>query len=139
MCVATLTLASCSLLQSASGSNAVAQTAGQTCGSAILGLYNAYKSTGKVSLADPANLGYALSLATAYTQIKQNKDNKDYRKAFGNGLIMASAGLITKNNSNAFIDALLAANGLSTFSSTNTATQNSTAERSIGPLMQILN
>lgn len=139
MCVATLTLASCSLLQSASGSNAVAQTAGQTCGSAILGLYNAYKSTGKVSLADPANLGYALSLATAYTQIKQNKDNKDYRKAFGNGLIMASAGLITKNNSNAFIDALLAANGLSTFSSTNTATQNSTAERSIGPLMQMLN
>lgn len=139
MCVATLTLASCSLLQSASGSNAVAQTAGQTCGSAILGLYNAYKSTGKVSLADPANLGYALSLATAYTQIKQNKDNKDYRKAFGNGLIMASAGLITKNNSNAFIDALLAANGLSTFSSTNTATQNSTAERSIGPLVEMLN
>ena len=138
MCVATLTLASCSLLQSGAGANAIAQTAGQTCGSAILGLYNAYKSTGKVSLADPANLGYALSLATAYTQIKQNKDNKDYRRAFGNGLILSSAGLITKNNSNAFIDALLAANGLANISNTSSSSQKTAAEGSIAPILRVL-
>ena len=38
MCVATLTLASCSLLQSGAGANAIAQTTGQTCGSALLGV-----------------------------------------------------------------------------------------------------
>ena len=138
MCVATLTLASCSALQSAAGSNAIAQTTGQTCGSAILGLYNAYKATGTISLADPANLGYALSLATAYTQIKQHKDDKAYRKAFANGLVLSSAGLITKNNSNAFIDALLAANGLTNVSSTNTSNQNASAAPTITGLIRTI-
>lgn len=139
MCVATLTMASCSFLQSGAGANAIAQTTGQTCGSALLGLYNSYKSTGTISLSDPANLGYALSLATAYTQIKQNKDDKAYRKSFGNGLVMAGAGLITKNNSNAIIDALLAANGLANVSSTSSTSQKTEAVGSIMPMMQLLN
>lgn len=134
----TLMMTSCNALQTTAGSGALAQTAGQTCGSAILGLYNAYKSTGTISLADPANLGYALSLATAYTQIKQNKDNKSYRKAFTSGLILSSAGLITKNNSNAFLDALLAANGLSTLNTSSSPAQTQTATNSISGLLKTL-
>lgn len=113
---------------------------GQTCGSAVLGLYNSYKATGTINLTYGNNLTHALTLATAYTQIKANKDNSSYRKAFANGLILSSAGLITNQNVNAFINALLLCNGLSNVSSSNTTQQN---QQVVAPatinLLQVLN
>ena len=138
MCVATLALASCSALSSAASSNAVAQTAGQSAGSAILTLYKIYKSTGTISLTDANALTSALTLATAYTQIKNNKDNTNYRKAFANGLVLSSAGLITNSNSNAFINALLGASSLNNVSSTNTSNQNAAAATAITGLVRTL-
>ncbi len=136
--IATLALASCNTLHSVAGSDAVAQTAGQTCGTALLGLYKAYKSTGTVSLTDPTNLGYALSLATAYTQIKNNKNSENYRKAFANGLVLSSAGLVTNSNSNAFITALLGASALGNVSNSSTTTQRNEAASSITTLFSTL-
>ncbi len=100
---------------------------GQTCGSAILGLYNSYKSTGTINLTSGNNLSNALALATAYTQIKANKDNSSYRKSFATGLVMSSAGLITNQNSNEFINLLLTCSGLANVSSSNTSQQNQQA------------
>lgn len=97
---------------------------GQTCGSAILGLYNSYKSTGTINLTTGNNLAHALSLATCYTQIKANANNSNYRTAFASGLVMSSAGLITNQNSNAVINALLMCSGLSNVSSSNSTQQN---------------
>ena len=127
VCFATLAFTSCGLLGAASSSNTAATAVGQTCGSAILGLYNSYKATGTLNLTTGNNLANALALATCYTQIKANASNSSYRKAFANGLILSSAGLINNQNVNTFINALLMANGLSNMSSSNTAQQNQQA------------
>ncbi len=127
VCFATLAFGSCGILNSAASSNSAATAMGQTCGSAILGLYNSYKATGTVNLTTGNNLAHALALATCYTQIKENKNNSAYRKAFANGLIMSSAGLITNANANSFINALLMANGLANVSTNNTTQQNQQA------------
>lgn len=127
VCFATLAFSSCGVLNSVASSNSAATTLGQTCGSAILGLYQSYKATGTVNLTYGNNLSHALALASCYTQIKANKNNSDYRRAFANGLILSSAGLITSQNSNSFIDALLMANGLANLSSSNTPQQNQQA------------
>lgn len=127
VCFATLAFASCGLLGSAASSNSAATAMGQTCGTAVLGLYKSYKATGTINLASGNNLTNALALATCYTQIKANRNSSSYRKAFASGLIMSSAGLITNQNVSAFIDALLLANGLANMSSSNTTQQNQQA------------
>lgn len=138
VCIATLAMSSCSLFQSAASSNSAAMTLGQTCGSAVLSLYRSYKATGSLSLATGDNLTNALALATCYTQLSQNKDNSDYRKSFTNGLILSSAGLITNQNSNAFVNALLGTSTLGTLnSSSNTAQINKTTPAVTG-LLQTL-
>ncbi len=119
VCFAAMAFVSCSSLSSATSSNTVAKASGQACGTAVQGLYGAYKNTGTVDLTNTTNLNNALALATAYTNLKQNKDNNEYRKAFTNGLIASSAGLITQATANGFVDKLLASSGL-----TNVNTQN---------------
>lgn len=119
MCVAALAMTSCSLFSAAASSNTVAQASGQTCGTAVQGLYGAYKSTGTVDLSNPTNLNNALALATSYSNLKQNKDNSEYRKAFTSGLIASSAGLITSANATQFVDQLLASSGLSNINTQN--------------------
>lgn len=119
VCVAALAFASCSSLSSAASSNTVANASGQTCGTAVQGLYKAYKNTGTVDLTNTTNLNNALALATAYTNLKQNKDNSAYRKAFTTGLIASSAGLITSENATSFVDKMLASAGLGNINTQN--------------------
>lgn len=134
---ATLAFSSCSILGS-SANNSVAQSLGQTCGAAALGLYQSYKSTGSISLAEPTNLTNALALATCYTQLSQNKDNSAYRKAFTNGLILSSAGLITNQNAATFVNALLGASTLGKVTSTSSATEVRRTQPAITGLIQTL-
>ncbi len=127
---ATLGFVSCGILGNV-GNNTVAQATGQTCGKAILSLYSSYKSTGTINLTNPTNLTNAITLAACYTQIKANKGNSAYRKAFSNGLIMSSSGLITNQNVNNVINTLLMVNSLgnlnSSTASNSTTTQNASA------------
>lgn len=127
MCVATLAMTSCSSLQSAASSNTVANAAGKSCGSAVQNLFKAYKSSGTLDLSNTTNLNNALALATAYTGLKQNVGNSDYRKAFTTGLIASSAGLITSTNASAFIDKMLATAGLGNINTQNIAQTAATA------------
>ena len=94
-----------------------------TCGSAVLGLYNSYKSTGTIDLTNSNNLTNALALATCYTQLRQNKDNNNYRNAFTSGLILSSAGLITNQNAGSFINTLLGAQQLGTVNASTASSQ----------------
>lgn len=112
VCIATLATVSCSTVSSFSDSNNVARTSGQTCGTALQGLYTSYRNTGKVDLTNASNLTNALVLATCYTQLNENKNNSDYRKSFTSGLIASSAGLITPANASSFVNTLLGATGL---------------------------
>lgn len=127
MCVAALAMTSCSLLQSASTSNTIAKASGQTCGAAVQTLYSSYKATGKVDLTNSNNLNSALALAAAYTNLKQNKDDANYRKAFTSGLIASSAGLLTSRNATSFVDKMLATAGLGNINTQNVAQTAATA------------
>ena len=137
MCVATLAMTSCGMMQSAASSDPVAQASGQACGTAVQGLYNSYKSLGKVDLTAGNNLTSALALATAYSQLQQNKDNKAYRTAFTTGLIASSAGLITKANADSFINKLLSTTGLANVNADKVA-QTASTVAAIVTLMQAL-
>lgn len=125
VCAATFAFASCGMLGAGAG-NTAAQALGQTCGSAVLGLYNSYKSTGTIDLTNANNLTNALALATCYTQLRQNKDNSTYRNAFTSGLILSSAGLITNQNAGNFVSALLGAQQLGNINQNSSSSQVST-------------
>ena len=112
MSIAVLAFASCSSLQNAASSNTVAQASGQQCAMAASSLYQSYKSTGKLDITSGSNLTNALALITCYNQLKQNKGNADYRKAFTSGAISAGTSLITSANAEQFTNALLNATGL---------------------------
>ena len=137
MCVASLAMVSCSSLQSAASSDPVAVASGQACGTAVQGLYGSYKNTGTVDLTAGNNLTNALALATAYTQLKQNKDNKAYRSAFTNGLIASSAGLITSANAASFVDKLLSTTALANIN-TERVTQTASTAMAIVTLLSAL-
>lgn len=137
MCVATLAMTSCSSLQSAASSNPVAQASGQACGVAVQGLYNSYKTNGTLDLSAGNNLTNALALATAYTQLQQNKGNQAYRNAFTNGLIASSAGLITSANATNFVNKLLNTSALANIN-TERVTQTATTAMAIITLLNAL-
>ena len=137
VCFATLAFTSCSVLNSAA-SDTVASSLGQTCGTAILGLYNSYRNTGTVDLTNSNNLTNALALATVYTQLRQNKDNSSFRKAFTSGLVMSSAGLITNSTAGNFINALLSVNQLGTINQSSTTSQVNKTQPAITNLIQTL-
>lgn len=127
VCFATLAMTSCGSLGGATGSYAAAQMSGQSCGMAMQQLYSSYKLTGKVDLTNATNLSNALIVATAYTNLKANKEDKNYRSAFTSGLIASSAGLITSANATAFVDQMLNSAGLSNVNSQNIAQTAATA------------
>lgn len=135
MCVAAMAMTSCGMMQSAASSNVAAQTTGKACGTAVQGLYSSYKNTGKVDLTVGNNLTNALALATAYTELQQNKGNSAYRKAFTTGLIASSAGLITAANANSFVDKLMASVGLSNI----TADKVSQTATTVAAIVTLLN
>lgn len=137
MCVAALAMTSCGMMQSAAGSNAAAQATGQACGTAVRGLYGSYKNTGKVDLTAGNNLTNAIALATAYSELQQNKDNSAYRKAFTSGLIASSAGLITTANAGTFVDKLMSSVGLSNVTA-DKVSQTATTVAAIVTLLNVL-
>lgn len=137
VCFATIALTSCSAFQQAASSNTVANAAGKSCGAAVQNLFRSYKSSGTLDLTNTSNLNNALALATAYTNLKQNVGNSDYRKAFTTGLIASSAGLITSSNASAFIDKMLATAGLGNINTQNIAQTAATAS-AIVELVSIL-
>lgn len=126
MCLATLVMASCNAFSSA-GSNSVAMLSGQNCGSAVKGLYNSYKSTGNLNITSGTNLTNALALASCYSQLKQNKNDKQFRKSFIKGMVQSSTGLFTTATATNFVDQMLNSSGLANVNSSNIAQTASTA------------
>lgn len=114
MCVATLVFASCgSTLGSANSSTtSAAKASGKSAATSLLSLYGSYKSTGTVNLGNPTDLTAALSLATAYTNFRNNQADPNYKKAFAAGMVSAGAGLITSQNVNTLINTMNNLTGL---------------------------
>ena len=100
MCLVALSLVSCSSLGSTSVDSA-AKTQGRNTANAIITLYNSYRNTGTVSLSNPTDLTAALMVATGYTNMRNNRESAEYKKAFAAGMVSAGSGLITGLNVNA--------------------------------------
>ncbi|MBO4589020.1 MAG: hypothetical protein J5711_09030 [Bacteroidales bacterium] len=133
MCVAAVLFASCGSTTSTSravsnalGSNTAATANGTACGQAIIGLYNNYKATKKLDMTNASNITNTLALVTAYTQLKNNKGNKDYRKSFVSGMVLGGSGIITNNNAYSLVNQIENAAGLSTTTRNNISTAAST-------------
>lgn len=135
MCVAAVLFASCGTTSSttasravsnALGSNTAATANGTACGQAIIGLYNNYKATKKLDMTNASNITNTLALVTAYTQLKNNKGNKDYRKSFVSGMVLGGSGIITNNNAYSLVNQIENAAGLSTTTRNNISTAAST-------------
>ena len=117
MCLAALAFASCSsTFGSASGTRSntstVAKDNGKTAATSLIALYNSYKSTGTINLGNPTDLTAALTLATAYTNFRNNQQDAAYKKAFATGMVAAGAGLITSANVNTIINTMNNLTGL---------------------------
>jgi hypothetical protein len=133
MCVAAVLFASCGSTSSTSrsvssalSSNTAATANGTACGQAIIGLYNNYKATKKLDMTNASNITNTLALVTAYTQLKNNKGNKDYRKSFVSGMVLGGAGIITNNNAYSLVNQIENAAGLSSTTRSNISTAAST-------------
>lgn len=133
VCVAAVLFASCGSTSSTSrsvssalSSNTAATANGTACGQAIIGLYNNYKATKKLDMTNASNITNTLALVTAYTQLKNNKGNKDYRKSFVSGMVLGGAGIITNNNAYSLVNQIENAAGLSSTTRSNISTAAST-------------
>lgn len=130
VCFAALAFVSCSgagNLGKVTSSNTAATACGTACGQALVSLFNSYKANGKnIDLTSSANINSALALVTAYTQLKDNKGNSDYRKAFTTGVVMGSAGLITSANASTIVNKIANSAGLSNTTRNNISTATST-------------
>ena len=118
MCVATLAFASCATMGGASSPSSAARDNGRAAGASIISLYNSYRSTGTVNLGNPTDLTAALSLATAYTNYRNNQADANYKKAFASGMVAAGAGLITTKNVTSIINTMNNLTGLNVNAST---------------------
>ena len=103
LCLVATAFVSCSGL----GSTSVDNTA-----NAIITLYNSYRNTGTVSLSNPTDLTAALMVATGYTNMRSNRENAEYKKAFAAGMVSAGSGLITAANVDSIINTMNSLTGL---------------------------
>lgn len=126
MCVAALTFVSCGSSSNLTSTNTAASASGTACGQALIGLYNNYKSTKKIDMTNASNITNTLALVTAYTQLKSNKGNKDYRKSFINGMVLGGAGIVTNNNASTIVNKIENSAGLSTTTRNNISSAAST-------------
>ncbi|GEM_PF-959096 len=116
MCFAVMSLGlvSCKSSSSASGSNYdAAKKSGRSTATAILGLYNSYKSNGTINLSNASDLTNGLMLATGYANMRNNRQDAEYKKAFAAGMVSAGTGLITAENAERVIDKMNSLTGLS--------------------------
>ncbi len=111
LCLVATAFVSCSGLGSTSVDSA-AKTAGRNTANAIITLYNSYRNTGTVSLSNPTDLTAALMVATGYTNMRSNRENAEYKKAFAAGMVSAGSGLITAANVDSIINTMNSLTGL---------------------------
>lgn len=133
--VAVAMMASCGSSSNVASSDAAAVASGAACGKALTGLYTSYNATGTISLTNANDLSNALTVATAYTQLKNNKSNEAYKKSFCSGMVSAGMGLITTANATTIMNKMLALTGLSNVNAQNIAQKAET----VSALITLLN
>lgn len=102
-----LTMSSCSVLGSLSGNNqSVSLTNGIKVGSALLNLYNQYKSTGTINMTNLSSINDVANLVSGIKNIKDNTNTETSLADYAQGLINGSSNLINANNAAGVISGL---------------------------------
>ena len=114
----TAAMISCGSSKNLSGTDAAAQAAGKNCAKALTALNNSYKADGTITVNNSTDLRNMLTLATSYSQLKENKENANYKQSFANGMISGS-NIFTSANATKFIDKLLNIPGLEKINAAN--------------------
>ncbi|MCQ2297310.1 MAG: hypothetical protein MJZ51_01675 [Bacteroidales bacterium] len=91
--------------------NTVAYASGSTCAKALTALHSSKTANGSISISNANDVSNMLAVITCYTQLRNNKDNAEYKKSFTNGLI-AGSNLINASNAGTIVNGLLGATGL---------------------------
>lgn len=106
---------------SSMASNSAAAASGTGCAQALIALNKSKQTNGSVQLSNPTDLSNMLIVATAYSGLKNNKTDAQYKKSFTQGLIAGGGSLITTANATSVTNALLNATGLDGVNTSNIA------------------
>ena len=87
-----------------------AYNTGSVVGQSLLGIYQQYKSSGKIDLKDPTTLLQLLALSTQVETVKQNYKNASFYADFAKGAVFGSQNNISNNNVGSVINALTGLN-----------------------------
>lgn len=144
MCIATLAFVACGgtgKTGTATNSDAAAKAAGKSTSTALIGLYNSYRANGTISLSNTLDLANALTVATGYTNYRNNQANAAYKTSFAAGMVAGGAGLITSANVNSIINTMNSVTGLNVnasniANSVNTVTSIVTLLQALGAAQQ---
>lgn len=131
MFVALFATTSCSSLTGATDTTAIAT--GTTCAKALIALRSSYKA-GTLSLTNLSDLSNMLIVANAYTSLKANKENANYKKSFSTGMVAGGSGAITNSNVATIVNLLMNANALGTLNNNN-ATNSTTEKQTTGSVI----
>ena len=102
-------------------SNSAALASGTGCAQALLALNKSKQTNGTVQLSNPTDLSNMLVVATAYSGLKNNRTDAQYKKSFTQGLIAGGGSIITSANAASVTNALLNATGLDGVNTANIA------------------
>ena len=124
---AAFAFASCGSMSNVASSDAVAKSAGTSCGSSLVNIYKSYKAAGnKINMNDATVLTNAIALSTSISGLKQNSKDANYRKSYIAGMLLGSAGILTETKAANIYDNLVtssnALSGINTSSSESTLT-----------------
>jgi len=81
---------------------------GENAGSALLGLYNQYKTDGKIDLTNKYNVVNLLNLSSNIADLSKQMDNKSFLA----GLLNGGKSLVNENNSATVLESLAALSNL---------------------------
>lgn len=116
MFVATFAMTSCGLMGSAT--NTAAVSSGTACGQALIALNNS-KKAGTLALTNPTDLANMIVVIGAYNNLKANKSDATYKKAFATGMVTGGSGLINATTATNLTNSLINSVGLDGVNTTN--------------------
>ena len=131
MFVAMFATTSCSSLTGATDTAAV--TSGAACGRALIALNNS-KKAGTLAITNPTDLSNMLIVINAYSGLKTNKENANYKKSFTTGMVTGGNNLINQATATTITNNLLNATGLDGVNTNNIAQKAQT----VGTIIQLL-
>jgi len=93
-----------------SSASSAAYNTGQVVGQSLLGIYQQYKSSGKIDLTNPTTLLQLMALSTQVETVKQNSKNPTFYGQFSQGMILGSQNKVSNSNVGGVVNALTGLN-----------------------------